>query len=98
MKHHVAYPLAIALYAMTLAAPAAFAQQQPAQDGQPQAAAPVVANEADKPICKKEQQLGTRLGGKKTCKTKAEWDEFYRQQRAETEQMQRNDMANKTPK
>jgi invasion protein IalB len=98
MKQHVAYSFAVALYAMGLAAPAALAQQAPAPEAQPQAAAPVVANDADKPICKKEQVLGTRLGGKKTCRTKAEWDEFYRQQRAETEQMQRNDMANKTPK
>lgn len=98
MKHHVAYPVAIALYAMTLAAPAAFAQQSPTQDGQPQATAPVVASETEKQICKKEKELGSRLGGKKTCKTKTEWDEFHRQQRAETEQMQRNDMANKTPK
>lgn len=59
---------------------------------------PAAASEADKPICKKEKETGSRLAAKKVCRTKQEWDEFYRQQRAETEQMQRNDMATKTPK
>ena len=59
---------------------------------------PAAANEADKQICKKEKETGSRLASKKVCRTKAEWDEFYRQQRAETEQMQRNDAAIKTPK
>lgn len=67
-----------------------------AQSGSNQA--PAAAAEADKQICKKEKETGSRLAAKKVCRTKAEWDEFYRQQRAETEQMQRNDMANKTPK
>ncbi|MFV3127388.1 hypothetical protein [Niveispirillum sp. KHB5.9] len=66
--------------------------QTPAVTGSP------AASEADKPICKKEKETGSRLAAKKVCRTKAEWDEFYRQQRAETEQMQRNDMATKTPK
>lgn len=56
------------------------------------------ANDSEKEICKAEKPTGTRLAKKKVCKTKAEWDEFYRLQRAETEQMQRNDMAIKTPK
>jgi len=59
---------------------------------------PAAADEADKQICKKEKETGSRLASKKVCRTKAEWDEFYRQQRAETEQMQRNDAAIKTPK
>lgn len=59
---------------------------------------PTAASEADKQICKKEKETGSRLAAKKVCRTKAEWDEFYRQQRAETEQMQRNDAAIKTPK
>ncbi len=60
--------------------------------------APAVSSEADKQICKKEKETGSRLAAKKVCRTKAEWDEFYRQQRAETEQMQRNDAASKAPK
>ncbi|OYQ35211.1 hypothetical protein CHU95_08240 [Niveispirillum lacus] len=74
--------------------PGAVAQSS---DSQTPAAASV-ATEADKQICKKEKETGSRLAAKKVCRTKAEWDEFYRQQRAETEQMQRNDMATKTPK
>ncbi len=66
-------------------------------DGQPPAAGKITT-EAEKQICKKEKEVGSRLTSKKTCRTKAEWDEFYRLQRAETEQMQRNDMATKTPK
>lgn len=72
----------------------AVAQTTTANDT-PSAAA---ASAAEREICKSEKPTGTRLAKKKTCRTKAEWDEFYRLQRAETEQMQRNDMANKTPK
>lgn len=61
-------------------------------------AAGKTTTEAEKQICKKDKEVGSRLATKKVCRTKAEWDEFYRLQRAETEQMQRNDMANKTPK
>lgn len=63
------------------------------------AAAPVSADsDSEKEICKSQKPTGTRLAKKKICKTKAEWDEFNRLQREETDQMQRNDMANKTPK
>jgi hypothetical protein len=77
----------VAGIAMAQAAPAGYAP-----------AAAAAANDADKEICKGEKPTGTRLAKKKVCRTKAEWDEFYRLQRAETEQMQRNDMAIKTPK
>jgi len=63
-----------------------------------QTAPAAVAEDSSKEICKGEKPTGTRLAKKKVCRTKAEWDEFYRLQRQETEQMQRNDMANKTPK
>lgn len=89
MRGSVSFVLAVALTAAT-----AFVAQ--AQSGSGQAAA--TASEADKQICKKEKETGSRLAAKKVCRTKAEWDEFYRQQRAETEQMQRNDAASKTPK
>ncbi len=87
---------ALLLAAQPLMATAALAQQDaaPSADG---AKAPV-AEDANKEICKGEKPTGTRLAKKKICRTKAEWDEYYRQQREETEHMQRNDMANKTPR
>ncbi|WP_094455594.1 hypothetical protein [Niveispirillum lacus] len=84
--------VALLLAAQPFATGIAAAQTAPATD------APAAANAAEREICKAEKPTGTRLAKKKTCRTKAEWDEFYRLQRAETEQMQRNDMANKTPK
>lgn len=91
MRGSVSFVLALALTGTT-----AFVAQ--AQSGSGQAPAATAASEADKQICKKEKETGSRLAAKKVCRTKAEWDEFYRQQRAETEQMQRNDAATKTPK
>lgn len=85
---------ALVLAAQPFVAGIAMAQAAPAGD----APAAAVAEDAGKEICKGEKPTGTRLAKKKVCRTKAEWDEFYRLQRQETEQMQRNDMANKTPK
>ena len=82
------------LAAQPFVAGIAAAQTAPANE----APAAATASESEKEICKAEKPTGTRLAKKKTCRTKAEWDEFYRLQRAETEQMQRNDMAIKTPK
>lgn len=88
---------ALMLAAQPFVAGLAMAQAAPAGDT-PAAAGAVAADDANKEICKGEKPTGTRLAKKKVCRTKAEWDEFYRLQRAETEQMQRNDMAIKTPK
>ncbi|AUN30921.1 hypothetical protein [Niveispirillum cyanobacteriorum] len=88
---------ALMLAAQPFVAGLAMAQAAPAGDA-PAAAGAVAADDANKEICKGEKPTGTRLAKKKVCRTKAEWDEFYRLQRAETEQMQRNDMAIKTPK
>lgn len=89
------------LGALLLAAQPLMATTVLAQEGaapQADSAKAPAAADADKEICKGEKPTGTRLAKKKVCRTKAEWDEYYRQQREETEQMQRNDMANKTPK
>lgn len=83
------------ILAAALTVAPALASHAQSSGGQTPAA---TTSEADKPICKKEKETGSRLATKKVCRTKAEWDEFYRQQRAETEQMQRNDAASKTPK
>ena len=37
----------------------------------------------EKKICKREEEKGSRLGGKTTCRTKAEWDDMAYAQRME---------------
>jgi hypothetical protein len=41
-----------------------------------------------KKICKVETVAGSRLGGKRTCRTQAEWDELAREGRAVVEDFQ----------
>ena len=60
---------------------AALAQQDAAQQ--------TAAADPDKKICKKVQTTGTRLGAKKVCATKAEWDEVARKAREFTTGIQR---------
>ena len=42
----------------------------------------------DKIICEKQEEIGSRLGGKKVCKTKAQWEIDRRQQREDLEGVQ----------
>ncbi len=39
----------------------------------------------DRLVCKSQDQKGSRLGGKRVCRTQAEWDEAAYQQRLEFE-------------
>jgi predicted lipoprotein len=64
----------------------------------PAAAAEATDSDANKEICKAQTSTGSRLAKKKVCRTKAEWDEINRIQRQDAEQMQRGDMANRTPR
>ena len=41
-----------------------------------------------KKICKVEGVVGSRLGGKRTCRTQAEWDELARENRSVTDRIQ----------
>jgi len=54
----------------------------PQTSPQPTATGPVIAEdgdpELDKVICKKVDVPGTRIGGKKVCKTKREWNQIRR--------------------
>lgn len=54
--------------------------------------------DANREICKAQTSTGSRLAKKKVCRTKAEWDEINRIQRQDAEQMQRGDMAIRTPR
>jgi hypothetical protein len=53
----------------------------------PDAAARASANSTKK-ICREEDDLGTRLGGKRICRTKAEWDQIRSESRKTTEKIQ----------
>ena len=44
---------------------------------------------SNKKICKLESRNGSRLGGKRTCKTQAEWDQIARESRLTAENIQR---------
>jgi invasion protein IalB len=54
-------------------------------------APPSTANVKDpnRIICERQEEIGSRLGGKKVCKTAAEWNEERRQQRQTLEDVQR---------
>ena len=51
--------------------------------------------ELDRIVCEREEQIGSRLGGRKVCKTVREWQEQRRVQRDEVERIQRT--INQTP-
>jgi hypothetical protein len=46
-----------------------------------------------KKICREEVDLGTRLGGKRICRTKAEWDAIRAESRRTTEKVQSSTSA-----
>lgn len=82
---------AFTVAALFAAAAPALAQAQ--QQQQPtQATANSNASDANRLICEKESETGSRLASHKICKTKAQWDDIRRDQRGETEhvQMQRS--------
>jgi invasion protein IalB len=42
----------------------------------------------DKIVCERQDEIGSRLGGKKVCKTAAEWELERQQQRGDVEKEQ----------
>jgi phage tail sheath protein FI len=46
-----------------------------------------------KKICKLENRNGSRLGGKRTCKSQAEWDQIARESRLTAERIQASTSA-----
>ena len=46
-----------------------------------------------KKICKLESRNGSRLGGKRTCKSQAEWDQIARESRITAERIQASTSA-----
>ena len=59
----------IPMPAATIPAPAT-----PAPAAKPQKLAKAAANPADKVICKTEMPIGSRLGGRRVCMTKLQWE------------------------
>ena len=78
--------IVVATAALFLAAPA-IAQTPPAT--QAPAAAAAKGMDPNRIICEREDEIGTRLGGKKVCKTVAEWQLERQQQRENVEGVQR---------
>lgn len=70
----VAYIAGMALAVTVMTTPAS---SQAAQEA-PQQAKPKRAHDLNEVVCERQQDLGTRLGGRKICKTRAEWAEERR--------------------
>lgn len=71
---------------LAFGASAALADPPAADQASAAAPAPEKAKPAkEKKVCKREEEKGSRLGGKTTCRTKAEWDEISYRQRMEIE-------------
>jgi len=51
----------------------------------PGAAPAVEKNKKDRQVCKTMEEKGSRLGGKRVCRSQAQWDEIAAQQRQEIE-------------
>jgi hypothetical protein len=66
-----------------------------AQGGSASSTAAAKGDDSGKQICKADNPTGTRVSSKKICKTKAEWDEFNRQQRADAQRIQNNALDQK---
>lgn len=78
---------------ITLAAVLAFgagtavAQTPPSATAAPSAKA---EEDPDKKICERVEEIGTRLGAKRVCKTKSEWAAERAEHRNDMERAQRN--------
>ena len=61
-----------------------------AQAQQPDSPSVSKKTDLDRIVCEKEEQIGSRLGARKVCKTVKEWQEQRRVQREEVERVQQN--------
>ena len=73
---------------LALIASPAIAQQAPASP-QAQDAAATESTDLNKVVCRKEDTLGSRLGAKKVCLTRKQWEELAQANREHTEKIQR---------
>jgi len=68
----------VAMFAVSSAAPL-LAQEQPAQKK---------TRDPNEVVCERQEELGSRLGGTKVCKTRAEWAEERRLSRQDIDKVQ----------
>jgi hypothetical protein len=61
-----------------------------AQVQQPDSPTASKNGDLDRMVCEKEEQIGSRLGARKVCKTVKEWQEQRRVQRQDVERVQQN--------
>jgi hypothetical protein len=52
-------------------------------------------NDLERIVCERQEQIGSRLGARKVCKTVREWQEQRRIQRSEVEKVQQ--VVNQSP-
>lgn len=85
MKSALVLGLAVSVFAASSAfaqgapsSPPSDPQQQPASQPTTVPATTEGESNREKMICKKVDVPGTRIGGKKVCKTKREWDQIQR--------------------
>lgn len=89
---------AIFLALATIVATPAAAQITFEDTAQPTQAAPgSKLKDPNKMICERQETMGSRLGGKKVCKTAAEWQEERAQQRRTVEDTQRQATSTGAP-
>jgi hypothetical protein len=61
------------------------------------AAAAKPGRDPNQVICRREEEIGSRLGGHKECHTRAEWEQISRDSSDATAQMQNNAHFNANP-
>ena len=88
---------AILLMIASMAAAPAAAQITFEDQAKPAPAAGAKAGDPNKIICERQEEIGSRLGGKKVCKTAAQWDEDRRHQRETLEGVQRQATSTGSP-
>ena len=86
--------LILAAGAAAIAVPAV-AQTAPAAPAATQATSKL--KDPNRIICEREEELGSRLGGKKICKTAQEWQDWRQQNRDQVENWQRQNTSTGTP-
>jgi hypothetical protein len=80
--------LVILFATLGLAAPAA---AQITFEDQPKSEQPAPGSNLKDPnkiLCERQEEIGSRLGGKKVCHTAAEWQELHRQNREQVDDWQ----------
>jgi invasion protein IalB len=87
--------IVITISSLALAAPA-IAQTAPTDPAAPSSTQPKLKDQ-NRMICEKQEEIGSRLGGKKVCHTAAEWQELRRQNKEQIDDWQQRLTANPKP-